>query len=83
MAQKIHLCEITDRITDRKVLGFGFGCLRQLTDNRRHSSAKMGFGAQHCECVLAKARQLGCDFVGLQETRKPGKTEFSAAGYRL
>ena len=33
--------------------------------------------------VLAKARQLGCDFIGLQETRRSGKTEFSAAGYRV
>ena len=36
-----------------------------------------GYG--HAECVLAKARQLGCDFVGLQETRRAGKTEFSKA----
>ena len=33
--------------------------------------------------VLAKARQLGCDFIGLQETRRSGKTELSAAGYRV
>ena len=30
-----------------------------------------------------KAWQLGCDFIGLQETRRSGKTEFSAAGYRV
>ena len=24
-AQRIHLCVVTDRITDRKVIGFGFG----------------------------------------------------------
>ena len=40
-----------------------------------------GYG--HAECVLAKARQLGCDFVGLPETRRGGKTEFSTAGYRV
>ena len=40
-----------------------------------------GYG--HAECVLAKARQLGCDFVGLQETRRAGKTELSTAGYRV
>ena len=33
--------------------------------------------------MLAKARQLGCDFIGLQETRRSGKTEFYAAGYRV
>ena len=27
---------------------------------------KNGYG--HAECVLAKARKLGCDFIGLQET---------------
>ena len=37
----------------------------------------------NAECVLAKARQLGCDFIGLQETRRSGKAEFSAAGYRV
>ena len=31
--------------------------------------------------MLAKARPLGCDFIFLQETRRSGKTEFSAAGY--
>ena len=39
-----------------------------------------GYG--HAECVLAKARQLGCDF-GLRETRRAGKTEFSTAGYQV
>ena len=42
---------------------------------------KNGYG--HAECVLAKARQLGCDFIGLQETRRSGKTDFSATGYRV
>ena len=26
---------------------------------------------------------LGCDVIGLQETRRPGRTEFAAAGYRV
>ena len=42
---------------------------------------KNGYG--HAECVLAKARQLGCDFIGLQETRRSGKTELFAAGCRV
>ena len=33
--------------------------------------------------MLAKAQQLGCDVIGLQESRRSGKTEFSAAGYRV
>ena len=37
----------------------------------------------HAECMLAKARQLGYDFNDLQETRRSGKTEFSAAEYRV
>ena len=40
-------------------------------------------GHGHAECVLAKVRQLGCDFIGLQETRRSGKTELPAAGYRI
>ena len=26
---------------------------------------------------------LGCDVIGLQETQRPGRTEFTAAGYRV
>ena len=26
---------------------------------------------------------LGCDVIGLQETQKPGRTEFASAGYRV
>ena len=26
---------------------------------------------------------LGCDVIGLQETRRPGRTEFAAAGYHV
>ena len=33
--------------------------------------------------MLAKARQLGCDFIGPQETRRSGNPESSAAGYRV
>ena len=42
---------------------------------------KNGYG--HAECVLANVRQLGCYFIGLKETMRSGKTEFSAAGYRV
>jgi len=42
---------------------------------------KNGYG--HDECVLAKGRQLGCDFIGLQETRRSGNTRFRAAGYQV
>ena len=37
-AKKKHLCEVPDRVTDRKVFGFGFGCFLQITENRRPSS---------------------------------------------
>ena len=53
------------------------------TYNVRTLAVKGRNGYGHSECVLAKARQLGCDFIGLQETRRAGKTEFSAAGYRV
>ena len=34
----------------------------------------------HAECVLANARELGWSFIGLEETRRPGKTDFSLQG---
>ena len=46
------------------------------TYNVRTLAVKGRNGYGHAECVLAKARQLGCDFVGLQETRRAVKTEF-------
>ena len=51
------------------------------TYNVRTLAVKRGDGHGHAECVLAKARQLGRDFVGLPVTRRPWKTEFSTAGY--
>ena len=53
------------------------------TYNVRTLAVKGGNGYGRAECVLAKARLLGCDFVGLQETRRPGESEFSAAGYEV
>ena len=32
---------------------------------------------------MQKCIVLGCDVIGLQETRRPGRTEFAAAGYRV
>ena len=40
-------------------------------------------GAGHAEVLLQKCKVLGCDVIGLQETRRPGRTEFTAAGYRV
>ena len=40
-------------------------------------------GAGHAEVLLQKCIELGCDVIGLQETRRPGRTEFAAAGYRV
>ena len=37
----------------------------------------------HAEVLLQKCKVLGCDVIGLQETRRPGRTEFAAAGYRV
>ena len=44
------------------------------TYNKRTLAVKGKNGYEHVECVLAKARQLRCDFLGLQETRRSGKT---------
>ena len=40
-------------------------------------------GAGHAEVLLQKCKVLDCDVIGLQETRRPGQTEFAAAGYRV
>ena len=40
-------------------------------------------GAGHAEVLLQKCKVLGCDFIGLQETQRPGRTELAAAGYRV
>ena len=40
-------------------------------------------GAGHAEVLLQKCKVLGCDVIGLQETRRPGRTAFAAAGYRV
>ena len=39
--------------------------------------------AGHAEVLLQKCKVLGCDVIELQETRRPGRTEFAAAGYRV
>ena len=53
------------------------------TYNVRTLAVKGKNGYGHAECVLANVRQLGCYFIGLKETMRSGKTEFSAAGYRV
>ena len=40
-------------------------------------------GAGHAEVLLQKCKVLGCDVIGLQETRRSGRTEFTAVGYRV
>ena len=32
---------------------------------------------------MQKCKVLGCDVIGLQETQRPGRTEFAATGYRV
>ena len=49
-------------------------CLLSLTGRR---------GAGHAEVLLQKCKVFGCDVIGLQETRRPGWTEFAAAGCRV
>ena len=40
-------------------------------------------GAGHAEVLSQKCKVLDCDVIGLQETRRQGRTEFAAAGYRV
>ena len=59
------------------------GELNVATWNVRSLSLTGRRGAGHAEVLLHKCKVLGCDVIGLQETRRPGRTEFAAAGYRV
>ena len=41
-------------------------------------NAKNGIG--HSEVILKVCQELGCDVIGLQETRRDGQSTFTAAG---
>ena len=53
------------------------------TYNVRTLAVKENNGYGHDERVLAKGRQLGCDFIGAQKTRRSGTATFRAAGYHV
>ena len=57
--------------------------LNIATWNVRSLSLTGRRGAGHGEVLLQKCKVLGCDVVGLQETRRPGRTELAKAGYRV
>ena len=57
------------------------GELNVATWNVRSLSLTGRRGAGHAEVLLQKCKVLDCDVIGLQETRRPGRTEFAAAGY--
>ena len=57
------------------------GELNVATWNVRLLSLTGRRGAGHAEVLLQKCQVLRCDVIGLQETRRPGRTEFAAAGY--
>ena len=59
------------------------GELNVATWNVRPLSLTGRRGAGHAEVLLQKYKVLGCDIIGLQETRRPGRTEFATAGYRV
>ena len=59
------------------------GELNVATWNVRSLSLTGRRGAGHAEVLLQKYKVLGCDIIGLQEMRRPGRTEFAAAGYRV
>ena len=59
------------------------GELNVATWNVRSLSLTGRRGAGHAEVLLQKCKVLGCDVIGLQETRRPGRIEFPAAGYRV
>ena len=59
------------------------GELNVATWNVRSLSLTGRRGAGYAEVLLKKCKVLDCDVIGLQETRRPGRTEFAAAGYRV
>ena len=59
------------------------GELNIATWNVRSLSLTGRRGAGHAEVLLQKCKVLGCDVIGLQETRRPGRTEFATAEYRV
>ena len=59
------------------------GELNVATWNVRSLSLTGRRGAGHAEVLLPKCKVLGYDVIVLQETRRPGRTEFAAAGYSV
>ena len=59
------------------------GELNVATWNVRSLSLTGRRGAVHAGVLLQKCKVLGYDVIVLQETRRPGRTEFAAAGYRV
>ena len=59
------------------------GELNIATWNVRSLSLTGRRGPGHAEVLLQKCKVLGCDVIGLQETRRPGRTEFATAEYRV
>ena len=59
------------------------GELNLATWNVRSLSLTGRRGVGYAEVLLQKCKVLGCDFIGLQETRRLGRTGFAAAGYRV
>ena len=53
------------------------------TYNVRTLAVKGKNGYGHDERVLAKGRQLGCDFVGLQETRRSGSVVYRVFPFQV
>ena len=59
------------------------GELNVETWNVRSLSLTGRRGVGHAEVLLQKCKVLGCEVIGLQETRRPRRTEFAAAGNRV
>ena len=68
--QGMHLDRWTkQKIRNRKKYIAGKGRRRARPERRRNAKTSQ--------------KVLDCDVIGLQETRRPGRTEFAAAGYRV
>ena len=57
--------------------------VRVATYNVRTMAVKGANGYGRADSVLHEAAKQGISFVGLQEVRRPGRTEFAASGFRV
>ena len=75
--RKLKIWQIVARARSRT------GKLNVATWNVRPLSLTERRKADYAEVILQKCKVCGCGVIELQEKRRPGRTEFAAASYRV